>query len=75
MSFLATEVSVDRLSGLGPSQGLASGGRHKGFCPGVKPLSYTNIYCYHAIALETAVRLEFHHRGKFEMDTNPRHLS
>ena len=40
MSFLATEVSVDRLSGLGPSQGLASGGLHKGFCPGVKPLSY-----------------------------------
>ena len=33
--FLATYVSVDKLSGRGPSHDLAPGRRHEGICPGV----------------------------------------
>ena len=33
MSFLATEVSRNRISGLGPLQDLAPGGQHKVICP------------------------------------------
>ena len=41
MSRLATKVSVDMLSVLGPVQDLAAGGRHEGIRTGILPFSYS----------------------------------